>query len=47
MGIKMKVLKNKKNDQLSIYLPKAKLSFLKNKTPKFINVNINEEDFEY
>jgi hypothetical protein len=42
----IKLLKNKKNNQFSIALPKSKLKPLKGgKTPKGIKLNIKEEDW--
>lgn len=45
--IKIPVTKNKSNNQLSLFLPRTKLDFLKRKDPKFININIKEGDFEW
>ena len=43
--VKAKIFVNKNTKQLTVIIPKKKLSFLKNRKPKFLN--IDEEDFNF
>lgn len=46
--VKARVFRNKRNGQLTIFLPKLKMDFIKHSNPKFIELkNIREEDFEF
>jgi len=46
MGFKLKITRNKANNQLRIDLPRSKFRFLRNRVPKFLDVTkLNEDDF--
>jgi len=39
MGLKLPIMRNKKNNQLVIFLPRKKLKVKKKRVPKFIEFN--------
>ena len=39
--------RNKRTNQLSLVLPKKKLDFLKDKSPKRVRLNVSEVDFKW
>lgn len=45
MDLRLKISKNKKNNQFSIVLPKKKLNIINGNPPKFIK--INKKDIEF
>lgn len=45
--IELSLMRNKRNNQLSIVLPRNELKFLKGKNPKKVRVNIREVDFKW
>jgi hypothetical protein len=45
--VKRPVVKNKKNNQLMITIPRKAYAFLEGKNPKSVNLKLKKEDFEF